>query len=60
MAPDLEAIRDPLGLQRLGYAQPMLAHPAVRWEHETGVEREEQVAEEVPVVLAYNGRRMSS
>jgi formate dehydrogenase accessory protein FdhD len=53
---DLESLRDPLGLQRLGYAQPMLAHQAVRWEQAADTERQEQVAEEVPVVLAYNGQ----
>jgi FdhD protein len=56
MVPDLESLHDPLGLQRLGYAQPMLAHAAVRWEQQAATPREEQVAEEVPVVLVYNGQ----
>jgi FdhD protein len=47
---------DPLGLHRLGYARPLLEHAAVRWEQVTGIGRLEQVAEEVPVVLAYNGQ----
>lgn len=55
MKADLEQMRDPLGLQRLGYAGPLLPHSALRWE--SGAEREsaEQIAEEVPVVLVYNG-----
>ncbi len=55
MKTDLEQMRDPLGLQRLGYAEALLAHQAIRWE--AGVERSsaEQIAEEVPVVLVYNG-----
>jgi formate dehydrogenase accessory protein FdhD len=52
--PDLSS--DPLGLHRIGYAQPLLSHGARRWEGEAAVERAEQVAEEVPVVLAYNGQ----
>lgn len=47
---------DPLGLQRLGYAQPMLTQPAIRWEQRASTDRDEKVAEEVPVVLAYNGQ----
>ncbi len=55
MKADLQQMRDPLGLQRLGYADALLPHTAIRWE--AGVEREsaEQIAEEVPVVLIYNG-----
>src|SRR5690349_18906275 len=47
---------DPLGLHRLGYAKPMLERAAARWEGGQVSERQEQVAEEVPVVLAYNGQ----
>jgi FdhD protein len=55
VAADLDQMRDPLGLRRLGYAKALLTHTAIRWED--GVERlsEEQIAEEVPVVLVYNG-----
>jgi FdhD protein len=55
MKADLEQMRDPLGLQRLGYADALLPLTALRWE--AGAEREsaEQIAEEVPVVLIYNG-----
>ncbi len=55
MKADLQQMQDPLGLQRLGYAEPLLAHRAIRWD--AGIEREtaEQIAEEVPVVLVYNG-----
>jgi FdhD protein len=55
MKADLDQMQSPLGLQRLGYAGPLLPHAAIRWE--SGVEREsaEQIAEEVPVVLVYNG-----
>jgi FdhD protein len=52
---DLEQMRDPLGLKRLGYAKALLAHPALRWEDGVGRPSEEQIAEEVPVVLVYNG-----
>jgi FdhD protein len=50
-----DAFSDPLGLHRLGYAQPMLTHEAQRWTESGPTSREEQVAEEVPVVLVYNG-----
>jgi FdhD protein len=55
MKADLEQMRDPLGLQRLGYADALLSHQAIRWESGTERESAEQVAEEVPVVLIYNG-----
>lgn len=52
---DLEQMRDPLGLQRLGYAKPLLEHRAIRVEAGVPAESVEQVAEEVPVALVYNG-----
>src|SRR5512147_271542 len=52
---NLEQMRDPLGLLRLGYAKPLLGHRAVRWEEGVARESDEQVAEEVPVALVYNG-----
>jgi FdhD protein len=55
MAADLEQMRDPLGLQRLGYAEPLLQHPAVRWEEGRTSERVEPIAEEIPVAIVYNG-----
>lgn len=55
MGSNLEQMRDPLGLLRLGYAKPLLAHRAIRWENGVPRESDEQVAEEVPVALVYNG-----
>jgi FdhD protein len=52
---NLEQMRDPLGLLRLGYAKPLLGHRALRWEEGISRESDEQVAEEVPVALVYNG-----
>jgi FdhD protein len=52
---DLEQMRDPLGLLRLGYAKPLLEHRAVRWDHGTTSENLEQIAEEIPVAIVYNG-----
>lgn len=45
----------PDALDRLGTAEPLLAHPVVRWEHDTPSERTDQVAEECPVTIVYNG-----
>lgn len=55
MTTDLEQMRDPLGLLRLGYAKPLLGHAAARWENGVTRPSEEEVAEEVPVALVYNG-----
>jgi FdhD protein len=52
---DLDQMRDPLGLLRLGYAKPLLEHRALRWEKGNIAESVEQVAEEVPVAIVYNG-----
>ncbi len=52
---DLPRLQDPLGLQRLGYAEPLLAHAAVQWADGVLTQRTEQLIEETPVVLAYNG-----
>jgi FdhD protein len=52
---DLDQMRDPLGLLRLGYARPLLEHRALRWEQGSTAESVEQVAEEVPVAIVYNG-----
>jgi formate dehydrogenase accessory protein FdhD len=48
-------MEDPLGLLRLGYAQPLLELPAKRWEGGTVLDRVETVAEETPVAMVYNG-----
>jgi FdhD protein len=52
---DLPRIQDPLGLQRLGYAAPLLEHAAVQWADGVLTPRTERLIEETPVVLAYNG-----
>lgn len=55
MEADLDKLKNPLGLHRLGYARPLLEHRAVRWDRGTVSPTVEQVAEEVPVALVYNG-----
>ncbi len=55
MAADLDQMQDPLGLLRLGYAKPLLELRARRWENGASGERTEQVVEETPVALVYNG-----
>jgi formate dehydrogenase accessory protein FdhD len=55
MTKDLRQMQDPLGLLRLGYAQPLLELPARRWEDGAVSERVETIAEETPVALVYNG-----
>jgi FdhD protein len=55
MAIDLTQIQHPLGLRRLGYASPLLEVSAQRWEGGRAQERTEQVAEETPVAIVYNG-----
>ena len=52
---DLSRIQDPLGLQRLGYAVPLLEHTALQWVAGSLTPRTERLIEETPVVLAYNG-----
>jgi FdhD protein len=52
---DLDQMQDPLGLLRLGYAKPLLELEARRWENGTSGVRTEQVVEETPVALVYNG-----
>jgi FdhD protein len=52
---DLGQMEDPLGLLRLGYAKPLLDHAAQRWDKGRREMRVEQVAEETPVALVYNG-----
>jgi FdhD protein len=55
MTTNLDGVGDRLGLGRLGYAEPLLSHGARRWVEGREVEAQERIAEEVPVVLVYNG-----
>jgi formate dehydrogenase accessory protein FdhD len=55
MEADWKKLRNPIGLHRLGYVEPLLEYRAVRWDHGTTSSTLEQVAEEVPVALVYNG-----
>jgi formate dehydrogenase accessory protein FdhD len=55
MSKDVKQMQDPLGLLRLGYAQPLLELSARRWEDGILSERVETIAEETPVALVYNG-----
>src|SRR3954452_16695969 len=52
---DLSQMQDPLGLLRLGYAQPLLTLPATRWRDGQPSTTTETVAEETPVAIVYNG-----
>jgi FdhD protein len=53
---DLEQMQDPLGLLRLGYAEPLLKHRARRWQEGHYADTAETIAEEIPVALVYNGQ----
>jgi FdhD protein len=55
MAIDITQMRDPLGLLRLGYAKPLLTVHAHRWQNGASEECAEQVVEETPVAIVYNG-----
>jgi FdhD protein len=55
MAKDLTQMRHPLGLERLGYAGPLLELQVRQWRDGKLHERAEQIVEETPVVLVYNG-----
>jgi formate dehydrogenase accessory protein FdhD len=55
MRKDVRQMQDPLGLLRLGYAQPLLELHAQRWEDGAVSDRVETVAEETPVAMVYNG-----
>ena len=55
MPDDLTQMQHPLGLQRLGYAGPLLELRARQWRDGQVQERGEQIVEETPVVLVYNG-----
>ena len=53
---DVDQMRDPLGLLRLGYATPLLEHRARRWKEGRYDEAVETIAEEIPVAIIYNGQ----
>jgi FdhD protein len=53
--PDIDRLGDPMGLHRLGYGRPLLEVSATRWDHGVARERMEQVVEETPVAIVYNG-----
>ncbi len=55
MTADLDQMEHPLGMRRLGYAGLTLAQPALQWGPEGATATDQQVAEEVPVALIYNG-----
>ena len=55
MTPDPDQTKDPLGLLRLGHAEPLLDVTARRWEQGRATERTERVVEETPVAIIYNG-----
>ena len=55
MPKDVRQMQDPLGLLRLGYAQPLLELSARRWQDGTVSDQVETIAEETPVALVYNG-----
>jgi formate dehydrogenase accessory protein FdhD len=54
MAGKIEQLQNPLGLLRVGYANPLLKVQARRWSGGTVVDHSEQIVEETPVVIVYN------
>jgi len=52
---DRDQIQHPLGLQRVGYAGPLLELRARQLQRGAAQERDERIVEETPVVLVYNG-----
>jgi formate dehydrogenase accessory protein FdhD len=52
---DIERLRDPRGLHRLGYGGPLREAATVRGGGGSRSERIEQIVEETPVAIAYNG-----
>jgi len=54
MAGKIEKMEDPLGLLRVGYAQPLIEVPARQWTRGGVTDRPEQIVEETPVVIVYN------
>ena len=54
MAGKIEQMENPLGLLRVGYANPLLEVHARQWSAGTVVDRPQQIVEETPVVIVYN------
>jgi FdhD protein len=52
---DISRMQDPLGLFRLGYAEPLLRLQATRWRDGQAAQSSETIAEETPVSIVYNG-----
>jgi FdhD protein len=52
---DISQMQDPLGLLRLGYAEPLLKLQAIRWRDGQPSASAEMIAEETPVAIVYNG-----
>lgn len=52
---DISRMQDPLGLFRLGYAEPLLRLQATRWRDGQAARSSETIAEETPVSIVYNG-----
>ena len=55
MAEPLDQMSQPLGLRRLGYAGTTLRQRGLRWSAEGREDVSDEVAEEIPVALVYNG-----
>lgn len=55
MATDIKQMEHPLGLLRLGYAQPLLELTARQWHEGVVQQRTQRIVEETPVVIVYNG-----
>lgn len=55
MSADVSQMQDPLGLLRLGYANPLLELQARQWHAGEVSEQAEIIAEETPVAIVYNG-----
>jgi len=55
MADQIDQMSHPLGLRRLGYAGTTLRQAGTRWSVEGREEISDEVAEEIPVALVYNG-----
>jgi formate dehydrogenase accessory protein FdhD len=52
---NIERLRDPMGLHRLGYTGSLLEYPTVRWKGGVRTEQSERIVEETPVAIVYNG-----
>jgi FdhD protein len=55
MGDELDQMSHPLGLRRLGYAGTTLRQGGTRWSAEGREEVSDEIAEEIPVALVYNG-----